>query len=136
MALFNDAVYAYRRMRQAEIALDHDATLLSSFCEDDERNTLAWAELSQYNKNSTFIFQHPILAVHSLRTRLATLLQSDPGAFMKEVTLSNNNIDRYLSRINQGKHKGEEERLAWVGIIDRERSKLKLIEELISTKKD
>jgi len=136
MALFNDAVFAYRRMKQAESALDTDASLLACFCEDDERNTLAFAELHQYNKNRTFIYQHPILAVHSLRTRLSTLLQSDPGAFMSEVTNSNNNIARYTSRINQGKPKGEEERIAWLAIIDREQAKLKLMQELISAKKD
>lgn len=136
MALFNDAVFAYRRMKQADSALDTDASLLASFCEDDERNTLAFAELHQYNKNSTFLYQHPILAVQSLRARLITLLQSDPTAFMNEITNSNNNIARYTSRINQGKPKGEEERIGWVAIIEREQAKLKLMQELISIKKD
>ena len=134
MALFNDAVYAYRRMKQANEALESDASLLASFCDDDERNTLAFAELHQYNKKCTFIYMHPILAEQSLLTRLTTLLQSDPIAFMNEITLSNNNIARYVSRIKGAKFKGEEERLAWVSIIQKEKSKLKLMQELISKK--
>ena len=123
MALFNDAVYAYRRMKKANETLENDASLLSSFCDDDERNTLAFAELHQYDKNSTFLYLHPILAHQSLLTRLTALLQSDPMAFMNEITLSNNNISRYVSRINQEKYRGDEERLAWLAIIQKEKAR-------------
>jgi hypothetical protein len=136
MALFNDAVYAYRRMKQAENDLESDHSLLASFCDDDERNTLAFAELHQYNKNATFLYMHPILAEQSLLTRLTNLLQSDPMQFMNEITNSNNNIARYMSRISLEKYRGEEERLAWLSIIEKEKAKLNLMQKLISTVKN
>jgi hypothetical protein len=136
MALFNDAVYAYRRMKLSNDELENDSSLIASFCDDDERNTLAFAELHQYNKNSTFLYMHPILAEQSLLTRLTTLLQSDPLAFMNEITLSNNNIARYMSRINGAKYRGDEERLAWLAIIQKEKGKLIIMQELISSKKN
>lgn len=134
MALYNDRAYAYERMKAIDDKLDDDLTLLPSFCDDDERNTLAFIELSHYEKTRTFIGAHPLVEQRNERERLEQLLISNTSQFMIEIVNAENNIRRYNSHIKKEKYKNEDERANWLEIVKRESDKLSLMQSII--KKD
>lgn len=134
MALYNDRAYAYERMKAIDDKLDDDLSLLPSFCDDDERNTLAFIELSHYEKTRTFIGLHPLVDQLNERERLEQLLISNTASFMTEFVNSQNNIKHYNSRIKNEKYRSDEERMNWLEIVKRENDKISLMQSII--KKD
>lgn len=134
MALYNDRVYAWERMKMIDQLLDKDPTLdnIRQMVSDDERNRLAFLELEHYQKTGTFLFKHPILSKHNLTNELEALRKASPSRFMKEMVNADKNITRYRSLINNNKFKSEEERLGWEDHIHAMSMKLDIMKELIS----
>lgn len=134
MAIYNDRAYAYDRMKAIDDKIEHDLSLLPSYCSDDERNTLAFIELSHYEKTGTFIGMHPLVIEHNETRRLEQLLIHNTSEFMSEIVNAQNNIRRYNSQIKKEKYKNEDERLNWLDIVKRDSDKLSLMQAIL--KKD
>ena len=131
MTLYNDRAYAYERMKAIDDKIEDDLSLLPSFCADDERNTLAFIELSHFEKTKTFIGLHPLVLQRNERERLEQLLINNTPLFMSEIVNAENNIRRYNSQIKKEKYRNEEERINWLDIVKRESEKLSLMQAII-----
>ena len=131
--LYEDRVYAYEKMVSIYPFLDSaDDVIVSEYVDADTRNHLAFLELSQYNKDSTFIYLHPLLKSYKLEVELNQLRKINPEKFMNELVNANKNITRYQSQINSKKYKTIEEMNGWLAIIAEYTDKLSIMKRLIS----
>lgn len=120
-------------MRSLDPVLDSaNDEQMGQFTEADTLNHLAFLELKSYENNKTFLYKHPILLEYKQENELRQLLYSDVSKFMAEITLTQNNINRYKSYINTKRYKNEEEKNAWFDLIKDHNTKLSIMQRLIS----
>lgn len=133
MALYNDRVYAYERMEALDPVLDvATSETIAAFCTDDERNQLAFLELSYFENHGEFLYLHPLLQNQAHENELEILRKSNPGEFTKQMVNAQKSIERYTSRINSGKYKNETELADWSALIVFYSKKLEMMQALIS----
>jgi len=133
MALYNDRVYAFERMKALDPILD-DATdeQIAAFIDDDDRNYLAFLELSNYEKLKEFLYIHPIMTIQAKENTLEILRKTNPTEFTRQMINAQKSIERYTSRINQQKYKDDTERDDWARLIETYTNKLNIMQDLIS----
>lgn len=133
MALYNDRVYAFERMKALDPILD-DATdeQIAQYVDDDYRNHLAFIELSNYEKTGEFLYVHPILKGQARQNELEILRKTNPGEFTRQMVNAQKSIERYTSRINQLKYKDDTELADWARLIESYTEKLSMMQKLIS----
>lgn len=133
MALYNDRVYAYQRMKVADSTIDTATTeQIEQFLADDERNHLAFLELSHFEKTGDFIYLHPIIKAKAKDNYLEVLRKANPTEFTRQMVNAKKSIERYTSRINLKKYRTENELNEWTGLIATYTEKLKIMQALIS----
>lgn len=133
MALYNDRVYAFDRMKALDPVL-HVANneQLQQFCADDDRNYLAFQELSYFEKKGEFLYLHPLLQTHKQQNQLDILRKTNPGEFATQLVNAQKSIERYKSRINNKKYTSDHELHAWNQLINEYERKLKIMQILLS----
>jgi len=100
MALYNDRVYAYERMKALDPVLDTaHSQQIEQFIDDDDRNHLAFLELTNYQKHNEFLYLHPILQNLAKQNQLDILRRTNPAEFTRQMVNAQKNIERYTSRI-------------------------------------
>jgi hypothetical protein len=134
MALFNDAAQCYDKLKAMDSMLEQHADLLPLFVDMDERNNAAHTELRTYEKTKTFAGIHPITVLHKKEDKLIALMHSDPSAFLRLVSNTHNNINRYKNYIAKQKYKDDEQRQAWASIIVRDSELLASCELIIKSR--
>lgn len=133
MAIYNDRVFAYERMRALDAVLDNaESNQIESFINDDDRNQLAFLELDNYEKKGEFLYLHPILKNKSEENSLEILRRTNPGEFAKQMINAKKSIERYTSRINQKKYRDDAELNDWRMLIEGYTSKLLMMQKLFS----
>lgn len=133
MALYNDRVYAFERMKALDPILDSaNNQQLAAFIADDDRNHLAFLELSHFEKTGEFLFVHPILEGQAKQNALEILRKTNPVEFTRQMVNAQKSIERYTSRINQQKYKDETELADWQQLIESYTAKLNMMQTLIS----
>lgn len=133
MALYNDRVYAFERMKALapilDIATDKQ---IAQFIDNDDRNHLAFLELTNYEKLKEFIYIHPILKGQAKENALEILRRTNPTEFTHQLLNAQKSIERYNSRINQKKYKDDTELADWQRLIESYTAKLNMMQTLIS----
>ena len=133
MALYNDRVYAFERMKALDPVLHFASNeQLGQFCSDDDRNYLAFQELKYYEKHGEFLYLHPLLQAHKQQNELEILRKTNPGEFTSQMVNAQKSIERYQSRINNKKYRDEKERFSWAQLIADYQKKIDIIKILIS----
>lgn len=133
MAMYNDRVYAFERMKALDPILDTaNDKQLSDFITDDDRNNLAFLELSHFEKTGEFLYVHPILKGKARQNELEILRKTNPVEFTSQMVNAQKSIERYTSRINQQKYKNDTELADWQQLIDSYTAKLNMMQTLIS----
>ena len=114
--------------------------LCHEMVECDIANREAHVELSSYQATGKFAGVHPIVLDRqeeiSLVSTLQELRDNDPDAFLREVTITNQNARRIESNIRREKYKNEEELKSWKLNLKKTRVKLKILSSLISVTPD
>lgn len=121
-------------MQKTALTLESNLDQLPAFCADDERHDAAWQELKHYNTTTprAFLGIHPIIVQNNEAMRLHVLKQTGPADFLKEYTNTQKNIDRYTSLLNKKHYKDEEQQADWLALIERDKTKLEFMQNLIS----
>lgn len=133
MALYNDRVYAFERMKALDPILDNaNDKQVAQYIDDDDRNYLAFLELSNYEKLREFLYVHPILKGEAKENELEILRKTNPTEFTHQMLNAQKSIERYTSRLNQKKYRDDAERNDWARLIETYSNKLKIMQNLIS----
>lgn len=133
MALYNDRVYAYERMKAlSPVLVSANNEQLKQFCSDDDRNYLAFQELRYFEKHGEFLYLHPLLQSYKQENELEILRRSNPREFAKQMLNAQKSIERYTSRINNKKYKNEKELADWRALVDKYIAKVEMMRILIS----
>jgi hypothetical protein len=126
-------------MREISALLDTTPTapLCIEMVTCDILNKQAHTELSSYNATGKFARMHPLVITHTRTTDLLSTLQNlrdtDPEAFLQEVTNTTQNIRRVESAIRQKKYKNEAMLNNWLRNLEQSRFKQKILASLIRT---
>lgn len=132
MALYNERVYSYERMKELSTTIDTNTNKAGKMVADDLSNHLAFLELESFNNEGKFIYNHPILAEYRHEKQLEALRKADPERFMNDLINADKNITRYKSQIKNEKYKTKEELIKWQQLISDYETKLKLMKEIIA----
>ncbi|HET6558075.1 MAG TPA: hypothetical protein VFG54_12220 [Prolixibacteraceae bacterium] len=133
MALYNDRVYAFERMRALDPVLDQaTSSQVSKFTDDDDRNHLAFLELTNYEKTGEFLYVHPLMKGLVKENEWEILRRTNPAEFTRQLLNAQKSIERYTSRINQKKYKSEQELADWQGLIETYTHKSSVMQKLLS----
>jgi len=133
MALYNDRVYAFERMKALDSILDNATDKqVAQYIDDDDRNYLAFLELSNFEKLKEFLYIHPIMTIQAKENTLEILRKTNPTEFTRQMINAQKSIERYTSRINQQKYKDDTERDDWARLIETYTNKLNIMQDLIS----
>lgn len=133
MALYNDRVYAFERMKAIDPVLDTATPeQLAAFIADDDRNHLAFMELTYFEKTGEFLCVHPILQHQEKQNELEVLRKTNPAEFTRQMVNAQKSTERYLSRIKQQKYKNDQELADWTRLIESYTQKLNMMQQLIS----
>ena len=131
--MYEDRVYAYETMVSMDAVLDcANDEQAGMFVDADTRNHLAFLELTQYEKDKTFLYIHSLLERYKLIGELNQLRVSNPDEFMNQTINAHKSITRYQSQINNNKYKDKDELASWQAIIKEYSDKLSIIKEIIS----
>ncbi len=134
--LFNDNVHCYRRMIEADQALDKNPNSyedIKKLVENDIRNKLGWNELQSFNDTGNFLWKHTILAHHKIRNELTRLKKENPEKFMRDFVNADKSITRYQSKINNNKFKNDTEKESFENHIQKFKEKKSIMTELINS---
>jgi len=122
-------------MQEIAVLLDDQPELSLEMVELDNRNRQAHKELQLYNDHKTFLYKHPIVAQRKQYddqiAELYELKQTDPEAFMKEITNTTQNIRRIKSNINKKKYKNEDEKQSWEKNLAQAETRETVLKEII-----
>jgi|WetSurMetagenome_2_1015567.scaffolds.fasta_scaffold660490_1 hypothetical protein len=77
------------------------------------RNKQASKELQHFEKNKTFLFEHPLLTTNKRVNYLFNLKHTNPAEFMARHKSNSNNIKFYKSQLKNKKYKSAEEKNNW-----------------------
>lgn len=132
MALYNERVYAYDRMKALNEVIDEHPEKSGQMVANDNSNHLAFLELSNYEKTGTFLYMHPVLKDYKQENELDALRKADPTRFMQEMVNAEKSITRYNSLIKNKKYKSDEELKNWQEKINFYKHKLTVMQQLIS----
>jgi hypothetical protein len=131
MALYEDRVFAFKRMQEIERQLDDHPELAEEMVLNHERNLRAQYELEHYQEHQQFIYNHPILKGYQQETRLEKLRRLDPEGFIDELAKAKDYIKRYKYYLNKPNLTKEQETNYKQHLSDY-REKLKIMQELLS----
>lgn len=101
MALYEDRVMCYYKMRDIEKQIDDNPELAKDMVQWHERHVLAQYELESYQRDKAFLYKHPITEQHSLEQRLERMRKLDPAGFADELAKAKEYIKRYRSYLNR-----------------------------------
>jgi hypothetical protein len=133
MALYNDRVFAFDRMKALSPVLPlANSEQLQQYCSDDDRNYLAFQELAYFEKHNNFLHLHPLLQTHQQEHELEILRRSNPAEFSNQLVNAQKSIERYNSRLSKKKYRDDKERHAWSQLVLDYEKKLKIMQILIS----
>lgn len=133
MALYNDRVFAFERMKAlGPVLVSANDEQLQQFAADDDRNALAFQELKYFEKHGDFLYLHPLLQHHQKEHELEILRKSNPVEFSKQMVNAQKGIERYKSRISNKKYKNDEELHNWGQLVAEYEKKLNIMQILIS----
>lgn len=132
MALYNERVYAYDRMKSIHEVIDEHPEKSGQMVANDNSNYLAFLELSNYENTGRFLYLHPILIGYKQENELDALRKANPARFMQEMINAEKSITRYNSLIKNQKYKNEEELTSWQNKISLYEHKLDVMQQLIS----
>lgn len=135
MVLYSDRVFCFERLAELEPTVRRsapDEKTLGEFVETDIRNQLAFMELTHFEKNKTFLFEHPLTKRFKKRNDLDALRKSNPARFANELINADKNITRYRSYIENKKYKDDKEKQSWLTLIQEYVSKKQLMQELLA----
>lgn len=123
-------------MQEIDLIIDEQPDYAEELVRLNIRNQEAHDELQSYNDTKQFKYKHPIAEnFHYKQTqqdKLYKMLYKDPDKFMSEITNTLQNIRRIESNLDKEKYKNQEERIAWMGNLDRARNKYEVMKSLIS----
>jgi len=105
---------------------------VAQYIDDDDRNYLAFLELSNYEKLREFLYVHPILKGEAKENELEILRKTNPTEFTHQMLNAQKSIERYTSRLNLKKYRDDAERNDWARLIETYSNKLKIMQNLIS----
>lgn len=132
MVLYNDGAYAWQRMASVSTLLESaDSEIILQFCDDEQRNYLARAELKHFERFNKFLNVHPLTQQHIELSELKQLAKINPAKLIDEIVNTHKNITRYQSLINNNKYRNTDELSKWQNHIDKARERLRLFENLL-----
>jgi len=122
-------------MQEIDVLLDDNPALSMEMVLKDEHNRQAHQELTSFNDTGKFVNKHPFV-VKQKRYResyeeLIELKNTNPSAFLTEITNVMQNIRRIQSQLNTKKYKSDEERLSWEQNLEKALIRKQAIEDII-----
>ena len=122
-------------MQEIDVLLDDNPALSMEMVLKDQRNRQAHQELTSYNDTGKFVNKHPFV-VKQKRYResydeLIALKNTNPSAFLTEITNVMQNIRRIQSQLNTKKYKSDEERLSWEQNLEKALIRKQVLEDII-----
>ena len=97
------------------------------------RMELCFSELRAFNNTGSFLGKHPFIAQADERSRVASLLVSDPDAYFEERKNIELNITRYQSQINSKKTTKEQKERAQAN-LEKYQARLALYKEILKNR--
>ena len=123
-------------MQEIDFLLDQKPDLSMELILTAERNLQAHKELKSFNDAGKFVYKHPFVIekkhYKDSYKELLELKQTQPAAFLKEITNVTQNIRRINSQLKKKKYKSEDERLAWELNLKKAVIRKQALEDIVS----
>lgn len=94
---------------------------------------LCFSELRSFNNTGRFLGKHPFIAQADERSRVTSLLMSDPDAYFEERKNIELNITRYQSQLNSKKMTKEQKERARSN-LEKHQARLALYKEILKNR--
>jgi len=136
-SIYSDRINCHRALAELEKttaeALRLDYETLAQIVFTSIRMELCFSELRSFNNTGRFLGKHPFIAQADERSRVTSLLMSDPDAYFEERKNIELNITRYQSQLNSKKTTKEQKERARSN-LEKYQARLALYKEILKNR--